>query len=79
MIPLGVRTAITLVGVLLFAGSFVLKTSVDRGTRITHDVGPDLNADARAFTIRAMGAVIMMAGLLTWVVAFTAEHHTGIF
>ena len=79
MIPFPVRLILTLLGVGMFAASFAIRSSVDRGLRITRDVGPNLQTDAAAFCLRVIGAVIVMAGLLTWVVSFTAEHHTGIF
>ncbi len=74
MIPLAVRVGVTLLGLGMFVASFVVRTSVDRGLRITRDAGPNLSQDAGAFTLRALGAVILAAGLLTWVIAYSFEH-----
>lgn len=79
MIPFPVRLIITLVGAGLMLGSFVIRSSVDRGLTIRRDAPPALGVDAAAFTLRVVGAVILMAGLLTWVVNYTNEHHAGIF
>ncbi len=74
MMPLPLRIGLTLVGLVLFVASFVVRTSVDRGLRITRDSGPSLARDASAFGLRALGAVILAAGLLTWVIAYSVEH-----
>ena len=79
MIPFAVRLLITLLGAGMLAGSFFVRSSVDRGLEIRRDAPPSLNVDAAAFTLRVIGAVILMAGLLTWVVNYTVEKKTGIF
>ena len=78
MIPLALRLVLTLGGAGMFLGSFAIRSSVDRGLRITHDKGPNLSTDMSAFGLRAVGAFLLMVGLLTWVVAYSAEHHSGI-
>lgn len=79
MIPFPVRIIITLLGAGMMTASFVIRSSVDRGLQIRRDAPPALGVDAAAFTLRVVGAVILMAGLLTWVVNYTSEHHAGIF
>ena len=79
MIPFAVRLVITLLGAGMLLGSFLVRSSVDRGLQIRRDAPPPLTVDAGAFTLRVIGAVVLMAGLLTWVVNYTAEKHTGIF
>jgi hypothetical protein len=79
MIPFPVRLIVTLLGAGLMLGSFGVRSSVDRGLQIRRDAPPSLGVDAAAFALRVLGAVILMAGLLTWVVNYTAERHTGIF
>jgi hypothetical protein len=79
MIPLAVRLLVTLLGAGMLLGSFFVRSSVDRGLQIRHDTPPALNVDAAAFTLRVIGAVILMAGLLTWVVNYSVEKQTGIF
>ncbi len=79
MIPFPVRLIVTLLGAALLLGSFVVRSSVDRGLQIRRDAPPSLGIDAAAFTVRVLGAVILMAGLLTWVVNYTNEKRTGIF
>lgn len=79
MIPFPVRLIITLLGAGMMLGSFAIRSSVDRGLEIRRDAPPALGVDAAAFTLRVVGAVILMAGLLTWVVNYTNEHRTGIF
>ena len=80
MIPLALKLALTILGAALFAGSFFIRTSVDRGLQITRDKGPNLQTDASAFGLRAIGAVLMIAGLLTWVVGYSVENHSaGLF
>lgn len=77
MIPLALKLALTLLGAVLFAGSFAIKSSVDRGLTITHDRGPSLQQDASAFGLRAIGAFLLIVGLLTWVVGYSVETHSG--
>lgn len=79
MIPLAVRLIISLLGAGMMLASFVVRSSVDRGLTIRRDAPPSLSIDAAAFTLRVVGAVVLMAGLLTWVVNYTAQTHTGIF
>ncbi|GAC1443874.1 MAG: hypothetical protein NVS2B8_06070 [Vulcanimicrobiaceae bacterium] len=79
MIPLPVRLIVSLLGAGMLLGSFLVRSSVDRGLEIRRDAPPSLSIDAAAFTLRVVGAVILMAGLLTWVVNYTTEKHTGIF
>jgi hypothetical protein len=79
MIPLPVRLVITLLGAAMLLGSFLIKSSVDRGLEIRRDAPPSLSVDAGTFTLRALGAVVLMIGLLTWVANFSFEHHEGIF
>lgn len=79
MIPFPVRLIITLIGAGMMLASFLIRSSVDRGLEIRRDAPPPLNVDAAAFTLRVGGAVILMAGLLTWVVNYTNETHSGIF
>ena len=79
MIPVAVRIAVSLLGAAMLAGSFVVRSSVDRGLEIRHDAPPGIQVDAAAFTLRILGAFVLMVGLLTWVAAYTGEHHTGIF
>ncbi len=80
MIPFALKLGLTVIGAGLFAGSFAIRSSVDRGLRITHDRGPSLQQDASAFGLRAIGAFLMIVGLLTWVVSYTLENHTaGLF
>lgn len=79
MIPFPVRLIITLLGAGMLLGSFAIKSSVDRGLQIRRDAPPALGVDAAAFTLRVIGAVILMAGLLTWVVNYTNATHSGIF
>jgi len=79
MIPLAIRLLITLLGGGLLLGSFFVRSSVDRGLQIRRDAPPSLSIDAAAFALRVLGAVILMAGLLTWVVNYTTEKHAGIF
>lgn len=78
MTPLTVRLIVSLLGVGMMCGSFLVRSSVDRGLEIRRDAPPSLSIDAAAFTLRVLGAVILMAGLLTWVVDYTAQH-SGIF
>ena len=78
MIPMALRLVLTLGGAVMFLGSFAIRTSVDRGLRITHDAGPKLATDMSAFSLRAIGAFLLMVGLLTWVIAYSGEHHTGL-
>ncbi len=79
MIPLQVRLAITLIGAAMLVGSFLIRSSVDRGLEIRSDAPPSLQIDAGAFTLRALGAFVLAIGLLTWVIDYSAVHHTGIF
>jgi hypothetical protein len=79
MIPLPVRIVISVVGALMLLGSFVIRSSVDRGLEIRKDKPPSLQIDAGAFTLRILGAFILSIGLLTWVVAYSYEKHVGIF
>lgn len=79
MIPLPVRLAIALLGAAMLLGSFLIRSSVDRGLEIRRDAPPGLQVDAGAFTLRAMGAVILAVGLLTWVIDYSATTHRGIF
>jgi len=79
MIPFPVRLIITLLGAGMMLGSFLIKSSVDRGLQIRRDAPPALGVDAAAFTLRVLGAVVLMAGLLTWVVNYTNATRTGIF
>ena len=79
MIPLALRLGLTLVGAAMFAGSFAIRSSVDRGLRITRDRGPSLQQDASAFGLRAIGAFLLIVGLLTWVVGYTVTNHAGLF
>ncbi|GAC1310434.1 MAG: hypothetical protein NVS2B3_10180 [Vulcanimicrobiaceae bacterium] len=79
MIPFPVRLVITVLGAGMLLGSFAIKSSVDRGLRITRDAPPSLGIDAAAFTLRVVGAVVLMAGLLTWVVNYTNATRSGIF
>ncbi len=79
MIPFPVRLIISLLGAGMLLGSFFVRSSVDRGLQIRRDAPPPLAIDAAAFTLRVVGAVILMAGLLTWVITYTNEKHTGIF
>lgn len=79
MIPTPVRLIITLIGAGMMLASFFIRSSVDRGLEIRRDAPPALNVDAAAFTLRVGGAVILMAGLLTWVVNYTNKTHQGIF
>ena len=78
MIPMALRLVLTLGGAGMFLGSFAIRSSVDRGLRITHDAAPNLTTDMSAFSLRAIGAFLVMVGLLTWVIAYSAEHHTGL-
>jgi len=79
MLPFPVRIVITLLGAGMLLGSFLIKSSVDRGLEIRRDAPPNLQVDAGAFTLRALGAVILAVGLLTWVVNRSLETHAGIF
>jgi|GEM_PF-1863708 len=79
MIPVSVRIAISVLGALMLGGSFFIRSSVDRGLQIRRDAPPALNVDAGAFTLRVVGAFVLMVGLLTWVVAYSVEKKTGIF
>ncbi len=79
MIPLPVRIIISLLGAGMLLGSFVIRSSVDRGLEIRKDRPPSLQVDAGAFTLRVLGAFVLAVGLLTWVVAYSAEKHVGIF
>jgi hypothetical protein len=79
MIPLPVRLVVSLLGAAMLLGSFLIRSSVDRGLEIRRDQPPCLQVDAGAFTLRAMGAVILAVGLLTWVINYSVEHHAGIF
>jgi hypothetical protein len=79
MIPFPVRLIIALLGAAMLGGSFLIRSSVDRGLEIRRDAPPSLQVDAGAFTLRAVGAVILAVGLLTWVINFSFEHHAGIF
>ncbi len=79
MIPFPVRLIIALLGAAMLGGSFLIRSSVDRGLEIRRDAPPSLQVDAGAFTLRAIGAVILAVGLLTWVINFSVEHHAGIF
>ncbi len=77
MIPLALKLALTLLGAVLFAGSFAIRSSVDRGLKITRDKGPNLQQDASVFGLRAIGAFLMIVGLLTWVVGYSLENRGG--
>ena len=79
MIPLPVRLVVTLLGAGMLLGSFLIKTSVDRGLEIRRDAPPNLQVDAGVFVVRAIGAVILAVGLLTWVINYSETTHTGIF
>jgi hypothetical protein len=79
MIPLPVRIVIALLGAAMLGGSFLIRSSVDRGLEIRRDAPPSLEVDAGAFVLRVMGAVILGIGLLTWVINYSAETHKGIF
>jgi hypothetical protein len=79
MIPLPIRIIISVAGAAMLLGSFVIRSSVDRGLEIRQDKPPSLQVDAGAFTLRVIGAFVLMVGLLTWVAAYTAEKHVGIF
>ena len=79
MIPVAVRIAISVLGAAMLAGSFAIRSSVDRGLAIRRDAPPPLQTDAGAFTLRILGAFVLMIGLLTWVVAYSVEKRTGIF
>jgi hypothetical protein len=79
MIPLPIRIIISVAGAAMLLGSFVIRSSVDRGLEIRRDKPPSLQVDAGAFTLRIIGAFVLMVGLLTWVAAYTAEKHVGIF
>jgi hypothetical protein len=79
MIPLAVRIAISVLGAAMLLGSFAIKSSVDRGLAIHRDAPPPLGIDAGAFTLRILGAFVLMIGLLTWVIAYNLEKKTGIF
>jgi hypothetical protein len=79
MIPVAVRIVITVLGAAMLLGSFAIKSSVDRGLSIRRDAPPALGIDASAFTLRILGAFILMIGLLTWVAAYSVEKKTGIF
>jgi hypothetical protein len=79
MIPFAVRLAIALLGAAMLGGSFLIKSSVDRGLEIRHDAPPSLEVDAGAFVLRVLGAVVLGIGLLTWVISYSAETHKGIF
>jgi hypothetical protein len=79
MIPLPVRIIISVLGAGMLLGSFVIRSSVDRGLQIRKDQPPSLQVDAGAFTLRVIGAFVLAVGLLTWVVAYSAEKHVGIF
>jgi hypothetical protein len=79
MIPLAVRIVISLLGAGMLLGSFLIRSSVDRGLEIRRDLPPSLQIDAGAFTLRVLGAFVLTIGLLTWVVAYSYEKHTGIF
>ena len=78
MIPLPVRIVISVLGAAMLIGSFLIRSSVDRGLQIRRDAPPSLQIDAGAFTLRAVGAVILMVGLLTWVISYSNEHHAGL-
>ncbi len=79
MIPLPVRVIVSLLGAAMLFGSFLIRSSVDRGLEIRRDKPPSLQIDAGAFTLRALGAFILAVGLLTWVVSYSADTHKGIF
>jgi hypothetical protein len=79
MIPLPIRIAISLLGAGMLLGSFVIRTSVDRGLEIRRDTPPPLEIDAGVFTMRVLGAFVLGVGLLTWVVARSYQTHSGIF
>jgi hypothetical protein len=80
MIPLALKLALTILGAVMFAGSFFIRSSVDRGLAIRRDTGPNLQTDASAFGLRAIGAFLLVVGLLTWVVGYTAQNHSpGLF
>jgi hypothetical protein len=79
MIPLPIRIIISVAGAAMLLGSFVIRSSVDRGLEIRRDKPPSLQVDASAFTLRIIGAFVLAIGLLTWVAAYTAEKHVGIF
>jgi len=79
VIPLAVQIAVVVIGGLMFVASFVIRSSVDRGTRITRDAGPKFNTDIGVFMARALGAVLLSIGLLTWVVNYTKATGRGIF
>jgi hypothetical protein len=79
MIPLPIRIAISALGAAMLLGSFVIRSSVDRGLEIRRDTPPPLEVDAGVFTVRVLGAFILGVGLLTWVVARSYQTHSGIF
>jgi hypothetical protein len=79
MIPLPIRITISLLGAAMLLGSFVIRTSVDRGLEIRRDTPPPLTIDAGAFALRVLGAFILGIGLLTWVAARSVQTHSGIF
>jgi hypothetical protein len=79
MIPLPIRITISVLGAAMLLGSFVIRTSVDRGLEIRRDAPPSLSTDAGTFTIRVLGAFILGIGLLTWVAARSVQTHSGIF
>ncbi len=79
MIPLPVRVIVSLLGAAMLLGSFLIRSSVDRGLEIRHDKPPSLEVDAGTFVLRAIGAFVLAVGLLTWVISYSAETHKGIF
>jgi hypothetical protein len=79
VIPLPVRILIASLGAAMLLGSFLIRSSVDRGLEIRTDKPPSLQTDAGTFTLRAVGAMLLAVGLLTWVVSYSAETHKGIF
>jgi hypothetical protein len=79
MIPLPLRIAVAVIGFAAFAGSFAIRSSVDRGLRISSDRPPAIQVDALAISARALGAFVLVVGLLMWVANETMTHHSSIF
>jgi hypothetical protein len=52
---------------------------VDRGLRISSDRPPAIQVDALAISARALGAFVLVVGLLMWVANETMTHHSSIF
>jgi hypothetical protein len=69
---------VTVIGAAMLLGSFLIRSSVDRGLEIRRDKPPSLQVDAGAFTLRALGALILAVGLLTWVINYSFTHHEGL-